>query len=595
MRKKNQKGYTLLELLLVIGIMATIAVLSAQSQKLEFEQMGAKAMGMEIFRYNSAVQRYVANMSGIENPSTITGVKTGVDWLKQSGGAHANFLPESFLKNGKTTHGRLTFTTTIAHDPVNGLTARTVMSPYLVGTKQRGDLSGLAALVASGAYAFKDQPSPPLSEDGTVVYCIDTSVRSPEMAAMCGSQRNQIVMFAKNLSATDKWLRVDHGNVAQNAIEMKTPVLTDPNSIKPSTETEMDEIDSRNNRHLRNVARIYNLGTGGKNNETENLVIGKRLGSNVFSVATLASNGVIIDADQEIIGSLKVAGQIIASGSITTTDGNLYVKDGAGGNNAVDAGNIEADRNITAKQDLVAERNLIAFQNAFINKDLSVQGDTQLTKDLIVGGNSTFNGDTLVSGNEIVNGWSLTEGEIISLNNIRSSGNMYAKKLIDIDDPTSGFQVDPTGNSRLKQVTVDTITPLDGMNLNLVASSGVTALKGKVNLDSFNVAIAGTFVPLTKLLPMYVHRDTFHVKNGASVPMPKCEAGGKEKVIVIPSGSDVDSFLPHDSVAIKDGTAEGHGAWEAYAISFGRTWRIIVQSVVGSTEGSAVVNTYCTY
>jgi hypothetical protein len=133
------------------------------------------------------------------------------------------------------------------------------------------------------------------------------------------------------------------------------------------------------------------------------------------------------------------------------------------------------------------------------------------------------------------------------------------------------------------------------MNLNLVASSGVTALKGKVNLDSFNVAIAGTFVPLTKLLPMYVHRDTFHVKNGASVPMPKCEAGGKEKVIVIPSGTDVDSYLPHDTVAIKDGTAEGHGAWEAYAISLGRSWRIVVQSVVGSTEGSAVVNTYCTY
>jgi prepilin-type N-terminal cleavage/methylation domain-containing protein len=595
--RKKQSGYTLLELLLVIGIMATIAVLSAQSQKLEFEQMGAKAMGMEIYRYNSAVQRYVANMSGIEDPTTITGVKTGTSWLKESGGAPVNFLPESYLTNGKTTHGRLTFTTTLTHDDVNGLMARTVMSPFMIGTQQRGDLSGLAALVASGAYAFKDQAAPPLAEDGTVIYCIDVATMAPDVAAMCQAERNQIVMFAKNLASTDMWLRIDHGNVMQDAFEMRTPDPLDPLSLMPATDVELDQIDSRNNRHIRNVSRIYNLGVTGLNHESENLVIGKRLGEQVFSVATLATNGVIIDSDQEIIGSLRVAGQIDAEGNITSQDGNLYVKDSAGGNNSTNAGNIEADRNITAKQDLIAERNLIAFQDGTINRNLYVQEDAQITNDLVVGGTSSFNSDVLITGNQILNGWSMTEGEIIGLNDIRTQENVYAKKLLDIDGDGS-FVVDPSANSKLNQVTLDTITPLDGSNLN-ISSTSTTNLRGNVNLDNLNVDIDGTYVPLSSMLPKYVHDGTFSVANGGTVPKPNCSSGGIQKVIVVPSSSDMYSWVPAYNDSANDGsTPKGQGAWEAYAQSSGNNWIIRVGSATAGASsggGGAVVNTYCAY
>lgn len=78
----KNKGFTLLELMLVLSITTSMAIVTFQDKILETEQAQARRLGMEIFQYNSAVQNYLAHQSGSTNPSSLQGKYTGVNWLK---------------------------------------------------------------------------------------------------------------------------------------------------------------------------------------------------------------------------------------------------------------------------------------------------------------------------------------------------------------------------------------------------------------------------------------------------------------------------------------------------------------------------------
>lgn len=476
MKKNKNGGFTLLELLLVIGITTSMALVSFQDKLLETEQAQARRLGMELFQYNSAVQNYLAHESGNPNPASLVGTRTGINWLKSTtctgsdkGTAAKDWLSCGFLsgRNQKTSFGNLDFKTTISYNSNSGLSARTTMSKLSLGisgaTQDRADLSGLAALVASGAYSVSDQGRAATAQDGSIVYCPDLPVTSPSIAAMCGTDKGVITMMSRNLSAADRWLRVDHGNVMQNVLEFRTGDST------PASIADMNAIDSTS-RQIRNVARIYNLGDGNSNGESNNLILGKKsLNSPTKILPTLTKDSVIMDADQEVLGRLVVASSITARDDITS-EKNIIAK-----------GSLSSNMDTSAGRDVIAGRDLSVGRNANFNGDLKVKGSINADGD-IIGKNKLSVSDTAYIGNTFtaakdvnVNGSLTSNGKITGKGGLSITGNatidgsIYARRIIDLDD--SNYYVDPNGTSRLNSITANAITS-NGITANAITSNG---------------------------------------------------------------------------------------------------------------------------
>lgn len=492
---KRNSGFTLLELLLVIGLSTAVTISAFQDKMLEEEQASARQLGMELFHYNSAVQNYLARESGGSNPGSLNGVtKQGVKWLQSStlcsGGQATNeWLSCEFMaaKSGKTSFGSLTLTTTMSYSTSSGLDAVTVVSPLELSRSgtltRRGDLSGLAALVASGAYSVSDGPSPASAQDSAVIYCPEIASYTGVMATVCNGRKGSIVMFSRNSSEGDRWLRIDHGNVMQNTLEFRT------GSITPATPADMNAIDSTN-RQIRNVARIYNLGVGNSNAEKDNLYLGKKnVGLPAASkiLPTLTSDSVIVDADQEVLGKLIVAT------SIETTDGNIYAKDKTGGANATNAGNIQADHNITANGDLIAKTNAkvtgkvdIGGATA-IHNNLRVDGQMysgSLATDYAasIGGNLTTYGTTRLQGGVV--------GDTVFNNKVNIKDVLSITRIVDSNN--TAYYLDPASTSKLNAITANSVTASGTVRGSTITSTG--AVNG-ATVKATGASSAAYFMP----------------------------------------------------------------------------------------------------
>jgi prepilin-type N-terminal cleavage/methylation domain-containing protein len=493
MNRIRQAGFTLLELVLVIGLIAIMAVTELQDKTIEFEQSKAKKLGLELYRYNNAVQRLIAKNSA--NPA-FAAVYTGIDWLKSStcGGPAENdfgYLPCSFLSytpNGTTSVGNLQFTTTVTYSDAEGMIAKTIMSPYVRNGVPMGDLSGLAALVAAGAYVVKDQPTVPINEDGTVIYCLASA--PPALDTICNGAIDQIVMFARNVAPGNTWLRTDHGNMMSHTIEFGAA------GAVPTLDSQLSLVENTM-RQIRNVARIYNVDPIDPLDPTSSnaLVLGNRLGITARDTATLLRDSVIIDADQEILGELMVlanitttgnifsedrdadgdgvldgtGGNITAQYNITTTDGDVLAidtdLDGIGGNMIAEVditstrgdvtteqgdiyslsttldpldpnfglgGNIDAQKDITSYEgDITAEDGNIYIEDADgdgIGGDLFVSGDGDVAGYLSVDGYIEVEGDAALKSNLYVKGNAQIEGDLIALDEAWFEKNIYVRE-----------------------------------------------------------------------------------------------------------------------------------------------------------------------
>ena len=114
-KRVKQAGFTLLEIIMVMGIMAILAIIDIQDRTLRAEQERARQLGMEMYRYNAAVRKYVSVHGGSNNAASFLGTRTGVNWLKSpscGGTADKDYLPCNFLTptGGLTTYGKMSFT-----------------------------------------------------------------------------------------------------------------------------------------------------------------------------------------------------------------------------------------------------------------------------------------------------------------------------------------------------------------------------------------------------------------------------------------------------------------------------------------------------
>lgn len=333
----RQKGFTLIEMILVIGLMAVATMISFYEKKLDMEQTQARITGVQLYEYNNAVRAWIS-----QNVGAASGAKpTGTAWLKSTtcgGTSSIGYLPCTFPDMDAATpvrFGQIQISSSVATTgvtPNQTTVVTTTTTPFRVvtgsTTNLRTDLAGLAAVVAAAGGV--NSLSPMLaSTDGSVSSNPSTGV---------------ITMQASNNGASDAWLRTDGSNTMNSNITYKA---TNPASL----------------RTLTNVSRVQAL-------TSEILYLGNANGWTV-------GKPVVVSANQSINGTLTVDNLNNVQSGIALTRGDVVTVNGR----------------VHAGTDVVAERDVIASK---IKANPSVSNQL-----LLSGASLAFTDQTLTTTNAV--------------------------------------------------------------------------------------------------------------------------------------------------------------------------------------------------
>lgn len=405
---RNHHGFTLLELLLVIGLMSVMTMLTFYEKQTDFEQARARQVGGYLYQYNNAVRSALAQ--GIV-PSTTT--KIGSAWLKNSscGGVLAvgsEFLPCDFP--AATTidpikFGRLSLSTAVVVSgtaPNKKYLATTMTSPFtLVGSsgvaKLRADLAGIASLSAAAALTSGFQIS---AASGLSPYTAttDSSYKTDPLTGV-------ITIVASNTSDNDVWLRTDGGNKMHATLNFDGPNPVDRMIVGASV--------------IQNFAgQVLRIGAGS-------------------GLAPVTGAGVVIDSTTEVLGDFKVRRTMtVDNGVIVTGD-------------------------VTASGTVRAGANLEANGSAIVQGNVSANGAVSAAGNVTAGG--AVVGQIFYDSNNM--GYYVDPNNTSVVNTMVASGNITANGAlispIFYDANNTGYYVDPHATSNL-----------NSMYSNYIASNG---------------------------------------------------------------------------------------------------------------------------
>ena len=281
---KRQAGVTLIEMLLVIGLMMIITLFKFYEQSAEIEQNRAKNVGMLLYQYNNAVRSWISANPGAPNTTHL-----GSAWLKDvscpGGMSTVGYLPCDFptaTPSEPISFGKLYLTSavsTVGAVPNHVTTVETVSSPFMVDdfsgiSAIRSDLSGLAAIVAAAGGINNVSP---------LMAATEASYKSDPLTAI-------ITMSTSNNANNDSWLRTDGSNTMNNNLRFNT---SSPFSA----------------RQIANVNRVKGL-------VGEVLNIGHENGA-------LSGEEVVVDASNTVKGALVVENVNGDANGIELDDGNI--------------------------------------------------------------------------------------------------------------------------------------------------------------------------------------------------------------------------------------------------------------------------------
>lgn len=321
---KSQRGVTLIELIMVVGLMMFITILTFLEKQVDLEQARARIVGGLIFQYNNAVRSALAR----DLSSISAGTYNGSNWLKSNacpgtGGSQApgnELLPCDFpdaTAINPIPFGSIVLSTNVVISgaaPNLKFTATTSSSAFKVqdtdGTvRVRADLSGLAVLTAASAMNSGYQSA---AGGGLTPYSATTDARYSADAVS-----GQMTFVASNNAYNDTWLRTDGSNQMHAALQFDSP-----NPV---------------NRAIIGASSIQNLAG-------QAIRIGNGSG-----LSAVTASGVIVGSSAEVLGDFRIRsnsqvdgnqvvnGTITAGGSITTAggvvgkwfsdsdDGNYYI------------------------------------------------------------------------------------------------------------------------------------------------------------------------------------------------------------------------------------------------------------------------------
>lgn len=365
--RSRQKGFTLIEMILVIGLMSVATMISFYEKKLNMEQTQARITGVQLYEYNNAVRAWVS-----QNVGAASGPKpTGTLWLKTAacGGSSAiAYLPCSFpamdsatpLRFGQIQINSSVVTSGVAPNQITEVTSTTTAFRVMTGAVStlRTDLAGLAAVVAAAGGV--NSLSPMLaSTDGSVT-------SDPALGV--------ITMKASNNGSSDAWLRTDGSNTMNSNIVYKA---SNPASL----------------RTLTNVSRVQAL-------TSEILYLG-----NVTGWAS--GRTVTVDGNQETNGTLIVQnfnnvqnGIALVRGDVVTLNGRLHAGTDVVAERDVIASNIKANPGVSNQLMLSGASIALTDQSLNINNPVPLVSYADLSQFYV----RTANGNK-VAMSELLPSW----------------------------------------------------------------------------------------------------------------------------------------------------------------------------------------------
>lgn len=459
----TKKGMTLIELTVGLGVLGAIMTMNVQNHGYEQDQLHAKAMGKEIYQYNSAVSRYLADINSTltsdEKTALAGSTRIGSSWLKDSsceyGSGSSAFIdcsalpPSNDFSTGSTLSGKSQPSTTFYLDG-EAVKATTAWTPASTKGKASESFMGLAALVAAGSYV--EDGSYAEAENSTL-YCPDMDYHELSIKAFCEGNKGMIVSKSSPVLASgsggggsidfdslnDQYLSTQGLNTMRSYLEFKSDGT-------PSSQAELDAVDSSTWRQIVNVARIYNKGDSGE----DSIILGSRTGEAIYSNSffidnNLLKNSVIVDGDLGVSGSLLVAGDISAKNFSTET----IVADDIQVGQLDIAGSLRADHADIGEIDTYGD---ITITNGDLRvKSLEVDGDATANR-LNVSGFLSANGiktEGALNTKEIIMTLNAQQGDICEFNGSINYNNNTAKILVCVDNAweetrylqTGGIQV----------------------------------------------------------------------------------------------------------------------------------------------------------
>lgn len=380
--KNRQRGATLLELILVLGLVAMGTLLAFYSKQADLEQARARQMGGFLYQYNNAVRSYLAKNIDLATPAN----RIGTSWLKNTscGGTLAvgqEFLPCDFPEGTVASplpFGNLSLTTQIAASgatPERKITATTTTSPFQLSSKgsmtTRSDLAGLSALSAAAALMTGYQKS------GTGV--------SPYTATTDSNYRadpltGRITMTAGNNASSDVWLRTDGGNKMHASLAFDSSNTGNRQILGASL--------------IQNFAgELFTIGAPTAN--------GKRLSS----ASSTVGSGVIVESDMEVVGRLLVDRSADIAGDLNVRSNATITNNATVGGQVVTQLIVDAndsrftlDPNNHSKLNSIAARSIAA--NPLLGTQIDLNTNTLQFGQIVDGaGNTTTGNTTTLLGN----------------------------------------------------------------------------------------------------------------------------------------------------------------------------------------------------
>jgi len=401
--KKHQSGFTLIEMILVVGLMSLMAILSFYEKQNDLEQARARIVGGMLFRYNNAVRDALA-----QNIPTASVTYTGSAWLKSSacGGLLApgkEFLPCDFplatIAN-PIPFGNVTLTTDVAVSgtaPDRRFTATTTTSAFKLAErgvmKVRSDLAGLAILSAASAVGTGMQSV--AGGASPIAAATDSRFNSDPISGV-------MTFVSSNTPSNDVWLRTDGSNTMKKSLVLDGAAPADRQIIGASAV-----------QNLAGQALFLGAGSG---------------------MTAMSNAGVVVDSNAEILGDFRIRGSITVDGN-TTLSGQLSL-----------AGSLNAGGSVTANGNVIANGSMYA-QNFIDSNDNGYYLDPNGASHLNVL-YSRFIYDKDNPGYYI-------DPDGSSRINQAVTNTTYASVFYDLNNPA--YYVQPSGTSRLNGITSDAI------------------------------------------------------------------------------------------------------------------------------------------
>lgn len=472
--KFTKRGFTLIELVLVVGLGSMIAVNEVDQERLKAEQQRTRVMAGEIAVFQKALNSYISyhrgSVTATSTPAELSGVKRGINWLKRRSDCDvgtstfpSEFLPCDFLKynDGKLGFSNLEFTTYFdtEYDTGSGIgrvVTKTVLSdrrsgidtPWIRNDDVAKGLSGLAAVLVNGDSVLLSSTSTVSSRatfclETTGEYCSDPAFPTGDHA------KNKIVLLNATAAESGIHLRTDGSNSMRGAIGFHESVRDDL-------------------REIRNIARLFG-------NEDRGIVLGQ---SNFMPASFLPNeNMVVVDSDQMVFGELSVKRDAVMDQALTVMGLATFESGIISNSNVLINGDLSAE-NIFARR--INDRDNSAF---FIDPDkLSVMNNLEIR--------DSFKASQYVDADD--DQYLIDPNGSSRISQIEVDGRITADELVDRNN--ASLKIDLDGTSVMDRLELNGISAFGSEALDIQGRNGVSieSRNGSIGIDGQRIEVTGT-------------------------------------------------------------------------------------------------------